>query len=79
MTDEQCIYFIKDNNIEIHEGFADSGIFVHDVIQSVEENTNIEFTFNYNVTLNFAENIKALPDTLHFMRKFPAGVQKPRP
>ncbi len=69
MTDEQCIEFIKDNNIEIPEGFADSGTFVHDVIRSVEEKPNIEFTFNYNVTLNFAENIKALVNDYYGVRE----------
>ncbi len=69
MTDEQCIEFIKDNNIEIPEEFADSGTFVHDVIRLVEEKPNIEFTFNYNVTLNFAENIKALVNDYYGVRE----------
>jgi len=69
MTDEECIDFIKDNNIEIPEGYADSGAFVHDVIRSVEEKPNIEFAFNYNVTLNFAENIKALVNNYYGVRE----------
>ncbi len=59
MSEDECLEFIE-NEIEIPDGFPEPGAFVKSVIERVEDNPNVPFAINYNVTLNFAEDIRTL-------------------
>lgn len=59
---EECMAFIDSQGISVpkelqeYEGLAE---FVKDVIVAVENNSDVIFAYNYVVTLNFANEIKA--------------------
>lgn len=61
MSEEEIIDFVNMNNIEIPEEFAknsDLGLFIKDIVQTVETNPYRNFSFSYYKTYLFAENIK---------------------
>ena len=74
MTEEESVDFIAENGIEIPNDYVnDSGLgnFVLNIIQAVEANPDISFTFSYNVTLDFAESIKTLVNDYYGVTQVP--------
>lgn len=63
MSEDDCVEFLIQNDVKIPEGFIDypgfSG-FVKSVIKTIETNPDYEFVYNYSVTQEFVENIRAL-------------------
>lgn len=62
ITEEESLQFLEDHNINIPEDFqdySDLGSFVQGIIQLVYSDPSYEFVFNYNVTLDFANEIKS--------------------
>lgn len=62
ITEEESLQFLEDHNINIPEDFRDDsdlGNFVQGIIRSVYNNPSYELVFNYNVTLDFANEIKS--------------------
>jgi hypothetical protein len=60
MSENECIEFIKQYNIEIPNDYTEDmwAPFVKEVIETVDANPDYEFAFNYTVTLEFANEIK---------------------
>ncbi len=63
MSTDECVTFIKNNRISIPNGLEESGqlgLFVKSVIDNVIVDRNYQFAYNFDKTLQFAEEIKAL-------------------
>ncbi len=63
MSEEECLAFVERNGVNIPDEFADSpklGNLVKNIIRQVDKNPEHEFSYNYHITLDFAEDIKAL-------------------
>lgn len=63
MTADDSIDFIVQNDIEVPDGWLDEpgfGDFVQSIIQAVETDPDISFTFSYNKTVEFVESVKTL-------------------
>ena len=60
MSESECIEFIKQYGVEIPSDYDEAtwGPFVKKIIRLVEENPDHQFTYNYTVTLAFANAIK---------------------
>lgn len=60
MTEDECIEFVKQYNIQIPDDYPDSvwAPFVKQIIEIVEENPEYDFSFSYTATLEFANQIK---------------------
>lgn len=62
ITEEESLEFLADHNIEIPAIFRNNvekiGLFTKDIIDTVINNPNCSFSFNYDKTLNFANDIK---------------------
>lgn len=60
MSENECIEFIKQNGVEIPNDYnsAEWAPFVKEIICIIEEHPNYEFSYNYTVTLAFANAIK---------------------
>lgn len=61
MSENECIDFVKQYNIEIPGDYSEEiwAPFIKEIIGIVEENPEYEFAFNYTATLEFANAIKA--------------------
>jgi hypothetical protein len=71
MTENECIEFITDNEIEVPESFTDTAIlgsFVQNIISRVEATPDLIFTFSHDETLFFAENIRTLVNDYYNVR-----------
>ncbi len=63
MTDDECLDFIIQNNIEIPSGLEDETklkSFVKHIINAVESNPEYNCVYNFDKTQKFAEDIKKL-------------------
>ena len=61
MSEQECISFLKNHNIEIPDDYEDElvwGPFIQSVIASVENDSDCLFSYNYSVTQEFAEAIR---------------------
>ncbi len=61
MTDEECVAFVKDYNIEIPDDYEELGwaAFIRDTIAAVESDPDCDFVYSYRVMTKFANAIKA--------------------
>lgn len=76
MTEEECVEFIVDSGVEIPTDFENSaelGSIVKDMIVAVESNPEYEFVYSYNVTLDFAENIRIAVNNYYGIQGVPQG------
>lgn len=63
LSEDECVEYIIENDIEIPLEYLDSpelGAFVKWVIEKVETNSNYDFMYNYEVLHNFVESIRDL-------------------
>lgn len=63
MSENECLEFITINGISIPNEFINDieiGAFVKEIITTIVINPDYEFSYNYNVTHEFANNIKNL-------------------
>ena len=61
MSDEECLEFLQAYNVAIPEDFAESpelGEIIRGMISVVESDYNYEFFYSYDVTYNFANEVK---------------------
>lgn len=69
LSEEECIAFIKRHGVAIPNDYDDTtwAPFVKQIIETVENDPEYEFSFNYSVTLNFANAIKDAVLAFHNM------------
>ena len=63
LSEEECIAFIKSSRLEIPEELTDYqllGAFIKNIIATIEEDPYYQFTINYPVTYEFANQIKTV-------------------